>query len=158
MTSALVAHAATPATVGGGVISTSMAALALTIAAILVWKKKTPRIAALLALAAGVGITGGLLGRFLTDAVRWMSSLVGDLTSQMLGSAVPAVLAVAALIVFVHDVWPKHTPSRITPAIGLLLPVLVASIGGAAGTLATSAIHMISSALAGALATIFGRH
>jgi hypothetical protein len=141
-----------------GAISIGLAVIALTVAAILHWKKKAPKTCGLLALAAGVGISGGLLGHFVTKAVTWISGLVGDLTTQMFGAAVPAVLAVGALIVFIHDLWPGHKTGRMTPVLGLLLPTLAASVGGAAGSLTGSAIHMISAAIASALTTLFGSH
>lgn len=135
---------------------TAVAVIALAIAGVLTWKRKASKIVALLALVAGGGLQAGWLGGMLSQGIAAATSLVGSLTSAAFGVAVPAVLAVAGLIVYVHDMWPKHSAGRLTAGIGLVLPTLIASLGGAAGSIAGSGVSAIGSAVGGALGALFG--
>lgn len=137
-------------------IGTATAVIALAIAGVLIWKNRMPKTVALLTLVAGGGIAGGVAGDLLHRGLNWTSDLVGQLTSQAFGVAVPAVLAVVALIVYVHDMWPKHKAGRDTAVVGLALPVLVTGMAGAAGSLANQVIDMAGSGASAAFSALFG--
>lgn len=133
------------------------AVIALAIAGTLTWKRKLPKIVSLLTLVAGSGLTAGFLGRMLYRGAHWAAGLTGTATSAAFGVAVPSVLAIVAAIIYVHDVWPGHKASRFTtPTIGLLLPALVSYMGGAAGSLAGSGVHMLGIGFGHLIDAIFG--
>jgi hypothetical protein len=135
---------------------TAAAGIALAAATVLLWKNRLPRIASLLMLVAGAGITDGIIGRYMHNGVDWGSHLVGQLTSRAIGVAVPAVLAVVLAMVFVHDMWPKHRATRITAAVAFVLPVLIAGLPGLAGSVLGSAVDTLRSVTVNALGSIFG--
>lgn len=137
-------------------MGTAVAVIALTIAGVLMWKRKMPKIVALLMLVAGGGLQAGWLGGILASGIDAAAALAGSLTSAAFGTAVPAVLAVVGLIVYVHDMWPKHSAGRLTAGIGLVLPALVSYLGGAAGSIAGSGVDAIGGAIGGALGALFG--
>lgn len=132
------------------------AVIALAIAGTLMWKRRLPTIVALLALVAGVGLSGGFVGSLLHKGIDAAASMVGSLTSAAFGVAVPAVLAIVALIVFVHDVLPGSKATRLTAGIGLALPPLLTYLGGAVGTLAGSGADTLGDAVSGVLSALFG--
>lgn len=135
-------------------MGTAVAVIALAVAGVLTWKSKLPKTVALLTLVAGSGLSHGFLGGLLHKFAGWGVHLVGTFTDAAFGVAVPVVLAVVALIVYV--MWPRHSAGRMTAGIGLVLPMLVAYLGGAAGSLAGSGVHVISAAVGRALAALFG--
>ncbi|MGH3321330.1 MAG: hypothetical protein ACRDN9_14360 [Streptosporangiaceae bacterium] len=139
-----------------GAVSIATAVIALAIAGVLAWKRKMPKATALLTLIAGAGITGGTAGRLLHQGLAWSSDMVGSLTSAAFGTAVPSVLAVVALVVYVHDMWPKHKANHSTAVVGLVLPLLVTALGGAAGSLAAQAIDMVGAAAGQAFHALLG--
>lgn len=132
------------------------AVIALAIAAVLMWKNRASKIVALLALVAGAGITAGLLGQLLRDGLRWASDMVGRLTSTAVGVAVPSVLAIVFVLIYVHDMWPRHRASRVTAFIGLALPVLAVALPGAAGGAVTTVIASTGEGLSRVVAAMFG--
>lgn len=137
-------------------MGTAVAVIALAIAAVLTWKHKMPKIVALLTLVAGSGLQTGWVGRMLGAGVDAVAALVGSATSAAFGVAVPAVVAVVAFIVYVHDMWPRHSAGRVTAGIGLLLPTLIEYLGGAAGSLSGSGVDMVGNAVGRALGALFG--
>lgn len=136
--------------------STAAAAIALAVGLVLMWLKVMPKIVALLMLAAGGAITGGFVGNLLARGAEGAFGLVGSLTSAAVGVAVPAVLAIAAAIVVVHDLWPKHNANRITAVLAFALPVLAVSIPGAAGSALGRVIESFSSTSLSAITAVFG--
>lgn len=137
-------------------MGTAVAVIALAIAGVLVWKHKMPKIVALLAVVAGSGLQSGWLGQLLHAGVNGVASMVGSLTNAAFGVAVPAVVAVVALIIYVHDMWPRHNAGHLTAALGFVLPTLITYLGGAAGSLSGSGVDMVSSVIGRALAALFG--
>lgn len=137
-------------------MGTAVAVIALAIAGVLTWKHRMPKIVALLALVAGSGLQTGWVGQMLDAGMDGVASLVGALTSAAFGVAVPAVVAVVSLIVYVHDMWPKHSAGRVTAAIGFLLPTLVTYLGGAAGSLSGSGVDMVGNSVGKVLGALFG--
>lgn len=137
-------------------MGTAVAVVALAVAGTLMWKRRLPKIVALLALVAGAGLSSGFLGRLLERGIDGAASLMGSLTSAAFGAAVPAVLAVVGLIVFIHDLWPGNRAGRLTAGVGLALPPLLGHLGGAAGSIAGSGVEAVGSAVGGALGALFG--
>lgn len=137
-------------------MGTAIAVIALAIAGVLTWKHKMPKIVALLTLVAGGGLQTGWVGRMLEAGVDAVAALVGSATSAAFGVAVPAVVAVVALIIYVHDMWPRHSAGRVTAGIGLLLPTLIEYLGGAAGSLSGAGVDMVGNAVGRALGALFG--
>lgn len=132
------------------------AVIALAVAGALTWKRRLPKTVALLALVAGSALTTGFVGHILHKVAHWVAGLTASLTSAAFGVAVPSALVVVALIVFVHDVWPGNKAGRLTAGIGLMLPPLIAYVGGAAGSLAGSGIGALGGAVSSALRALFG--
>jgi hypothetical protein len=135
---------------------TAAGGIALAVAAVLLWKDRLPKITALLMLAAGAGITGGVIGRLMQRGVDWAAGWVGQLTSQAIGVAVPAVLAVVFTVLFIHDMWPHHPATRVTAVVAFFVPVLAVGLPGAAGSVLSSALDALRSVTTGAVASIFG--
>jgi hypothetical protein len=126
--------------------SSVTAVIALAIAGVLMWKKKFPKLVAFLTLVAGASITGGLISGWMQATVDWISRIVGAVTSQAFGVAVPAVMTVIMVLVYVLDMWPKHTPTRITAIIGLFLPLVAVAMPGEAGSAISQFITMLGQA------------
>jgi hypothetical protein len=137
------------------VISTIGGVVALALAGVFFYLKKVPKITAILALAGGSGVTGGIGGHLLTQSVTWTSTMLGQITATVVGIAVPFILAIVLAIIFVHDVWPKNKATKRTAGIGLVLPTLVAGIPGSAGLAATSAIAMFGTLMSNLVGSIF---
>lgn len=134
----------------------TVAAIAAAMVVFLTWRKKAPTFTALLALVVGAGITGGIFGRTMREIVHWLQTLTSELTSKAFGMAVPAVLAVVLLLWFLHDLHPKHKASHTTAAVALVLPLVVSSIPGVAGTVAVSVLGVIQSAMTAVVQAVFG--
>lgn len=132
--------------------SAAAAAIALAVALVLMWLRVTPKIVALLMLAAGGAITGGFVGSLLERGAEGAFRLVGSLTSAAVGVAVPAVLATVAAII----VWPKHRANHVTAVLAFALPVLAVSVPGAVGSGLAQAIESFSSTSISALTAVFG--
>lgn len=96
---------------------------------VLHWLNILPKTRAVAALIAGAGITTGLLGSLLRDGAEWLTRLAGTVTAVLVGAAVPAALAVALLIIFVHDMHPRRKASRRTAVIAFVLPLLLSAAG-----------------------------
>ncbi|MBO0885437.1 MAG: hypothetical protein J2P17_34900 [Mycobacterium sp.] len=117
-------------------------AITATVAIFLLWRQKAPRLAAVLALVVGAGLTGGVLGQLLQEIVRSLQNVAGQLTTEMIGAAVPAVLGIWMVLHFTHDMM--NSASRTTAAIGLTLPMVAALIPGALGAFIVSMLHVIN--------------
>lgn len=137
-------------------MGTAVAVVALAIAGVLTWKRKMRKTVALLTLVAGAGLQTGWVGQMLNAGIGGLTSLTGSLTNAAFGVAVPAVAAVVALIVYVHDMWPKHSAGLGTAVLGLALPNLIGYLGGAAGSLSGSGVDMAGSAIGKLLGALFG--
>lgn len=136
--------------------SAAAAAIALAVALVLMWLQVTPKIVALLMLAASGAITGGFVGSLLERGAEGAFRLVGSLTSAAVGVAVPAVLAIVAAIIVIHDLWPKHRANHVTAVLAFALPVLAVSVPGAVGSGLAQAIESFSSTSISALTAVFG--
>lgn len=118
---------------------------------VLHWLNIMPKVRAVAALAAGTGITAGVIGRVMRAGAAWLTHLAGTATAVLLGAAIPAALAIALLIIFVHDMHPRRKASRRTALIGFALPVLLstagitalASIPGGISSTVTNTVHSV---------------
>jgi hypothetical protein len=140
----------------GPMSTAATAVIALAIAGVLVWKNKAPKLVAFLTLVGGASITGGIIGEWLAAIVAWSSSVIGALTSQTFGVAVPAVATIVLLLIYAIDMWPKHTANRATAVIGLFLPAVAVAMPGEAGTAVAQFVAMTSQAGSTFLATVTG--
>ncbi|HEY3263311.1 MAG TPA: hypothetical protein VGJ95_24065 [Pseudonocardiaceae bacterium] len=137
-------------------VQAATAVICLAIAGVLWWKRRAPKTVALLALVAGAGITTGALGGMLRQLLGAVSGLVGQLTTQAVGVAVPTVLAVVLLLAYLDDMWPKHKATTVTALFGFLLPIAVASVPGIVGSTTRVAIATLGNGVSALVASLFG--
>lgn len=109
------------------------AVIALTLAGLLLWKKKAPKIATLFFLVAGAGLTGGHIGHWTDTVVGWLAKAVSKITMSAAGVAVPYVLVIILGFVVIHDLWKGNKSSRTTMACAFFLPVALAIMPGPIG-------------------------
>lgn len=132
--------------------------VAMYLAAVLFyWKghQHTPRIIALLVLGGTVGIIGTPVGGYLRQAVGYVDSLIAQFAGAYLGAAVTGLIAIAALYVFVHDMWTK-TVAWDTYLSAVVLPISVATIPGFLGDLGSTAIGLLASGMGMAVGGLLG--
>lgn len=134
------------------------AALAITATAaiFLFWKRKTPRLVAVLALIIGTYLTGGVLGQLLHRVVHSLEEVAGQLTTEMIGAAVPAVLGIWMVLHFVHDMMPQHNAGRGTAVVGFTLPMVAALIPGTLGAFIVSMLHVLQTSVADLINSLVG--
>lgn len=131
-------------------------AITATVAVFLLWRKKAPRLVAVLALVIGAALTGGVLGQLIRQLVRSLENVTGQLTAEMLGAAVPAVLGIWMVLHFCHDMMPQHDANRTTAFVGLTLPMVAALIPGALGAFIVSMLHVLQTSIADLVTSITG--
>ena len=107
-----------------------VAAICLTVGFVLWKRKKTPKLVGWLALIAGFGIGGGLLGALLHQGGTLIARAASTGTELLLGVALPAAVVVGIGLWIGLDLWPKHKPSKALPVLALLFPILLATVGG----------------------------
>lgn len=110
-------------------------------------KKKLPKFAALLWMAAGAGLAALVLGLmtvfpFLAQAARFIWW-------------VPAALFIWGLLTVVHDLWPRNRADDSTGSWSLMLPVLAALAGGAVPGAVGRFAAALNSGAAAAFAAMF---
>jgi len=137
-------------------VEAATAVICLAVAGVLWWKRRAPKTIALLAMVAGAGITAGTLGGLVRQLLSTVSSLVGQLTTQAVGVAVPTVLAIVLLMAYVDDMWPKHRATTVTAVFGFLLPITVAGVPGIVGETTTATIAMLGDGVSALIASLFG--
>jgi hypothetical protein len=103
--------------VGGAIL------LLATLTMLLLWKKRVPKITAILMLGVGSGLTGVLLG---------IAALFADVAGILTGgvTVVMGIVTLALAFVVIHDLWPRHSADAKTAYAALALPVFAAGAGG----------------------------
>lgn len=96
-------------------------AIALVVAFVLYYLGVLPKIQVILAFIGTCIVTGGLFGSLLTRAVTLVSNLMGTITGKIFGVAIPGLLVIVLLILFVHDLSPKKNAGKRTFWVGIAL-------------------------------------
>lgn len=95
--------ALTAADVGLPAPNSVSAAVPLFFVAVLLWRRKLPRVAALLGLLAGTGLSGGWLKTAIDFVLHWTTWLVNLVTTTTVGGVVPGALALLMCIYYVLE-------------------------------------------------------
>ena len=127
----------------------------LVVVLFLFWKKKAPHLAAILALAAGAAVVGGFLGQARQQIIAALTTSTNQVTVQLLGTGVSAVLGVIFVLLFMHDMAEKSA-SRSTIIVAFLLPLVVGLIPGPIGQLLVSLVHLVETVVGGILSGVAG--
>lgn len=105
------------------------------------------------ALAAFVGTIliaqDGFVGHALTVIATWLAHIGGTVTGILFGVAVPAIAAIIAGFIFLHDLWPKHSASKRTGWAGIVFAALIV-----AGVTGISALNGIAPAVHSGVSTV----
>ena len=96
-------------------------AIALVLAGLFYWLGVFPKIQVLLGFVGTCIVTGGLFGSLLTKAVTFVSNLLGTLTGKIFGVAIPGILVIILLVLFIHDLSPKKNAGKRTFWVGVAL-------------------------------------
>lgn len=92
----------------------------------------------------------GWIGRVLTDIAGWIVHLTNTVTADAIGETFAGVLALVLIVIFLHDMHPRHQTRQRTAWVGVALGVLiVAGLTGipALGGLRSDITGTVSSAL-----------
>lgn len=131
-------------------------AITATVTVFLLWRRKAPKTVALLALVVGAGLSGGAIGHLLRQLVDSLSNVTGQMTAQLIGVAVPAVLGVWVVLHFSHDMLPSQGASRMTAVMAFLLPLVGALIPGALGAFVLSTSHLVETSVSDLVNALVG--
>ncbi|WP_239335063.1 hypothetical protein [Frankia sp. CiP3] len=82
------------------------AAIPLLLAAVLMWRRWLPRVAACLFLVAGASLTSGWLAIAVHQGVDWITQLINLITRTTVGGVAPGALAIVLLIFFILEMRP----------------------------------------------------
>jgi uncharacterized membrane protein len=127
----------------------------LVVVMFLFWKKRAPHLAAILALAAGAAVVGGFLGQARQQIITALSGATSQVTLQLLGTGVSAVLGVIFVLLFMHDMSQKSA-SRTTIIVAFFLPLVVGLIPGPIGSLIVSLVHLVETVVGGIISGVAG--
>jgi hypothetical protein len=87
------------------------------------------KVRAILAFVGTCIVTGGLFGSLLTKAAVLVSGVLGTLAGKAFGVAIPGLIVVVLLVIFLHDLHPKKSASGRTFWVGVALAAcLVAGV------------------------------
>lgn len=125
--------------------ASAVATLLLTLALLLLWKRKVPKIVAVLMLAASATI-GGLIGQWIGTATDWTTTLFGS----VVGGVASAVITLVLAFIVIHDMWPKNNADKKTAFAAFLLPWF------AAGGLLAQIVNSIANVVTRAGSAVFG--
>jgi hypothetical protein len=114
-------------------VNAAVGAVVLTLAGVMFWRRRTPKLMAFLCLVGGIALRTTFLGEWVRTALETVGDLLADVASPAFGKAVALSAAAAALYLYVHDMAPKRRAFGTTALCGLLLPALWAGQGGAIG-------------------------
>lgn len=135
-------------------ISATAAVVALTLAAVLSWKKKPVKKLEFLipwfCLVAGIGLAPLFL--------RGWVAAIGDMFRGIpyVGVALPVAATIFVLFNVVYDVWPKHPTTKITGVCAVLLPSMSPLLGGVIGGSLSKMLDALAVAGAEFLSTSLG--
>lgn len=101
----------------------SGALLLFTLAVLLGWKKKTPKLRALLMLGVGSGVIG-----LVTAALAVFGSGTAAINGTL--AMIASVATLVGTFIVVHDLWPKNSATNTTGWVALVLPAFAALAGG----------------------------
>jgi hypothetical protein len=109
----------------------AVAVIALGVAVIIMWRRnwQASRIIVVLMLLAGFGLTGGAFGAAARTGGEHIGSAIETTTAKLFGVGVPLLL-VAVLIALVAVDMKDRTIHKATPWVALLLPTMMAVVGG----------------------------
>jgi hypothetical protein len=96
-------------------------AIALVLAGLFYWLGIFVTFRAVLAFIGTCVVTGGLFGSILTRAAIFVSNLTNTVVGKAFGVAIPGLLVIVLLIIFVHDLHPKKGAGKRTFWIGIAL-------------------------------------
>jgi hypothetical protein len=91
----------------------------------------------------------GFVGHALGDIATWLTTIGGTATGILFGVAVPAIAAIVALVIFVHDLMPKHSAGKRTGWAGIVLAALLVT-----GVSGISALNSIPSVVHSGVSTV----
>jgi hypothetical protein len=105
----------------------------LTLFAVFQWLHIFAKTRAVLAFAGVCLLVGGLIGKLLTGAATWVADLSNTASTILFGvSGGITLVALVLVVIFIHDLHPKHQASARTSFIGIALAaLLVAGVSGA---------------------------
>lgn len=134
-------------------ISVSAAAVFLTLALLLRWKRlqKIEFLAPWFCLLAGIGLAAAFLLSWAANGAAFAREHI-----PVIGVAVPVVVALVLLFIVCYDLWPKHPTTTMTSVAALLLPACGPQLGGAVGAALLTALTYIATAGAAAIGAAFG--
>src|SRR5919197_2410384 len=95
-----------------------VAAICLAVGFVLWKRKKTPKLVGWLALIAGFGISGGLLGVLLHQLGTVIARAASTGTALLFGVALPAAVVVAVGLGVGVGLWPQHKTTQAPPLLG----------------------------------------
>lgn len=100
---------------------TVLGAVALVVAFMCFLLKIAPKVQAILAFIGTCIIAGGLFGSILHRGAVALSHVTDSLVGRAFGVAVPGILVIILLILFVHDLHPRKGASRRTFFVSMAL-------------------------------------
>lgn len=134
-------------------ISVSAAAVFLTVALLLKWKRlsKLEFVKPWLYLLAGIGFAAAFLTAWANTAMGWCRN-----APYGAGAAIPVVIVIVLAYIVCYDLWPKHPSNRTTEMAALLLPSFAPAMGGAAGQMLGTALSTVAVTGATVIGQAFG--
>jgi hypothetical protein len=134
-------------------ISISAAAVFLTVAFLLRWKRlgRLEFLKPWLYLLAGIGFAAAFLTSWANTAMTWCRNL-----PYGAGAAVPVVIVIVLAYIVLYDLWPKHASNTVTEWSALLLPSFAPAMGGAAGQMLGTALSTVAVTGASIIGQAFG--
>jgi hypothetical protein len=104
--------------------------LCLVLFGLFYWLGIFAKLRAVLALIGVIGIAdGGFLGRLIADTGSALQRAVGAVTAWAFGASLAAAVFIVLVVIFIHDLHPKHGASKRTGWVALLLgAVLVVGV------------------------------
>lgn len=130
--------------------ATAVAVIALGVALTVMWRRhwSANRIIVVLMLLAGFGITGGMLGQVLQRGGEAIGGAIDTATSKLFGIGVP-LLIIAVLITLVVIDMRDRVIHIATPWVALVLPTMLAVVGGMYIGAGNKALNLLGQAMTG---------